>query len=73
MSQAFIPLPVGFTTSGGGSSSSSDSLSSELGTGVICFDVCGVKDVLSATAVSTSVVPSAPSDPVSSFEIDSIS
>ena len=75
----FNCIPVGLIISGGGSSSnsSSDSLSSELVAGVICFDACGVVDVLSAAAVSTCaapvVVPSVPSLSVSSFEIDSIS
>ena len=51
LTEKLLKIPVGFVMSGG--SSSSESLSPELVTGVICFDVCGVVDVLSAAAVST--------------------
>ena len=51
LTDILFKIPVGFVMSGG--SSSSESLSSELVTGVICFDVCGVVEVLSAAAVST--------------------
>ena len=72
LTEKLLKIPVGFVMSGG--SSSSESLSPELVTGVICFDVCGVVYVLSAAAVSTWLgAPSPSTESGSSFEIDSIS